>query len=180
MGRILGGVAEWGILLVGIVGILGVGLSIPAAMAALVAWLLVGLLTAVTPWRDTPGAAAIVAAAVLCAVAGGALRYRRNVTVMRLLVTMLLAPVFAILAFVPMVVLATVAYAIVSSVRAGLAAGNLGAAFANVRVGFSQGIQSLLGVAEFVLMGMVWGAAITMVFTLVQVARQLFPRLRQR
>jgi len=153
-----GGLAEWGVLVVGIVGILGAGLSVPAAASTLVAWLLAGLVATATPWRDTPGAAATVGAAVLCAACTGVLRYRRDASVWRYLVTMLCAPVVAVLALVPMMVLAMAVYAVISG------------------AGLGGGIQFGIGLTEFVLMGMVWGAAVTVLLALVQGVRELFSR----
>jgi hypothetical protein len=101
-----------------------------------VAWLLTGLLTAVTPWRNAPGAAIAEAAAVLYAIAGQ--RYRRKATALRRILTLLFGPVFAVLAFVPMAVLTAAVYALVSSAGAGPA------------------IESVMGLTEFVLLGMVW------------------------
>jgi hypothetical protein len=50
--RILAGGAEWGIMLTGVVGIIACGVSVPAAAAALAAWLLAGLVAGLAkrPW----------------------------------------------------------------------------------------------------------------------------------
>lgn len=175
MGRILGGVSESGIFLFGIVGVLGVGVSVPASMAALVAWLLVGFSIAATPWKDTPGATAICAATVLFGLVAGGLRYRRDVTVIWRLVTLLLAPPFATLMLVPACLIVTVVYAFVVSGVAVLGAGNAGAAFAKVPAGFTEAISFVAGFIEFLLMGTtVYSFTIAAGLTLIEIARRLF------
>ena len=161
VGRMFGGLAEWGILMVGIAGVVGFAVSIPAALSALAAWLIAGVLTGATPWRETAGAAAVAGAAVLAAAGSGVLRYRRNVTAARYCATLLLAPVFAILAFIPMVLMAAAVLAVAGRALA-------------------SGLESALGLTEFVLMGVAWGVGVSLVLALASGGREVWVRMRSK